>query len=265
MSGEPATTEGHLDARDLGARDLGAPGDDVSMRVIAIDGPAGAGKSTIARALAARLGLEYLDTGAMYRAVTFAAMRRGILFDDDAVAALARDVTLEVGDHGVLVDGIDATAEIRSPEVTSAVSRVAANSAVRAELVRRQRAWCRRRGGGVIEGRDIGSVVFPDAELKLYLTASPRVRAERRVAEAGGDVDEIETAIAARDDYDSNRADSPLVQADGSRVLDTTGLGIDGVLTAIEGLLAVPHELGGQGSGDGVDSDVSVARGTGVA
>lgn len=207
------------------------------LRVIAIDGPAGAGKSTVARALAARLGLEYLDTGAMYRAVTFAALRRGVLDDAAAVAALARDVTLEVGEHGVLVDGVDATAEIRSAEVTRQVSRVAANSAVRTELVARQREWAKVRGGGVIEGRDIASVVFPDAELKLYLTASPRVRAERRVAEAGGDVDEVEAQIAARDSYDSSRADSPLVQADGSRVVDTTGMSIDEVLGAIEGLL----------------------------
>ncbi|CAB4598028.1 MAG: (d)CMP kinase [Actinobacteria bacterium] len=207
------------------------------LRVIAIDGPAGAGKSTVARALAARLGLEYLDTGAMYRAVTFAALRRGVLDDDAAVAALARDVTLEVGEHGVLVDGVDATVEIRSAEVTRQVSRVAANSAVRTELVARQREWAKVRGGGVIEGRDIASVVFPDAELKLYLTASPRVRAERRVAEAGGDVDEVEAQIAARDSYDSSRADSPLVQADGSRVVDTTGMSIDEVLGAIEGLL----------------------------
>jgi cytidylate kinase len=207
------------------------------LRVIAIDGPAGAGKSTVARALAARLGLEYLDTGAMYRAVTFAALRRGVLDDAAAVAALARDVTLEVGEHGVLVDGVDATVEIRSAEVTRQVSRVAANSAVRTELVARQREWAKVRGGGVIEGRDIASVVFPDAELKLYLTASPRVRAERRVAEAGGDVDEVEAQIAARDSYDSSRADSPLVQADGSRVVDTTGMSIDEVLGAIEGLL----------------------------
>ncbi len=207
------------------------------LRVIAIDGPAGAGKSTVARALAARLGLEYLDTGAMYRAVTFAALRRGVLDDAAAVAALARDVTLEVGEHGVLVDGVDATVEIRSAEVTRQVSRVAANSAVRTELVARQREWAKVRGGGVIEGRDIASVVFPDAELKLYLTASPRVRAERRVAESGGDVDEVEAQIAARDSYDSSRADSPLVQADGSRVVDTTGMSIDEVLGAIEGLL----------------------------
>lgn len=207
------------------------------LRVIAIDGPAGAGKSTIARALAARLGLEYLDTGAMYRAVTFAAGRRRLLDDDAAVAALAREVTLEVGEHGVLVDGVDATVAIRSPEITRDVSRVAANSEVRAELVARQRRWAAERGGGVIEGRDIASVVFPQAELKLYLTASPRVRAERRVAEAGGDVDEMEAAIAARNAYDSSRADSPLVQADGSRVVDTTGLSIEQVLATIEAML----------------------------
>lgn len=208
------------------------------VRVVAIDGPAGAGKSTVARALAGRLGLEYLDTGAMYRAITFAAMHRGVDLDDDLrVAELARSVTLEVGDHGVLVDGIDATIEIRTPEITRAVSRVAANSDVRAELVARQRAWGRQRGGGVIEGRDIGTVVFPDAMLKLYLTASPRTRAQRRVAQSGGDIDQIETAIAARDNYDSTRADSPLAQADGSIVVDTTGLSIDQVLAEIEGLL----------------------------
>jgi CMP/dCMP kinase len=208
------------------------------VRVIAIDGPAGAGKSTVARALAARLGLEYLDTGAMYRAVTVAAMHRGIdTTDVERVARLAEEISLEVGERGVLVDGLDATAEIRSREVTDAVSAVAANSGVRAELVRRQRRWAAQRGGGVLEGRDIGSVVFPDAELKLYLTASPRVRAERRVAEGGGDVDEIEAAIARRDSYDRARADSPLVEADGSVVVDTTGLSIDQVLEQIDELL----------------------------
>ena len=208
------------------------------MRVIAIDGPAGAGKSTIARALAARLGLEYLDTGAMYRGVTFAALRHGLLLDDiEAVASLARSVVLEVSDAGVFVDGVDATAAIRTAEVTSAVSKVAANSGVRTEMRDRQQQWATERDGGVVEGRDIGSVVFPDAELKLYLTASPRVRAERRVAEAGGDADEIERAIAARDHHDSNRADSPLTEADGSTLVDTTGLTIPEVLEQILRLL----------------------------
>ena len=209
------------------------------MRVIAIDGPAGAGKSTIARALAKRLGLQYLDTGAMYRAVTFAAMERGLSLDNSAaVGALARIVDLEVGESGVTVDGHDATTAIRTPEVTAAVSKVAANSEVRTEMRARQQRWAVTHGGGVIEGRDIGSVVFPDAELKLYLTASPRIRAQRRVAEAGGDVDEIEAAITARDHYDSSRADSPLTFADGSIVVDTSGSSIDDVLTHIAELMS---------------------------
>jgi cytidylate kinase len=207
-------------------------------RVIAIDGPAGAGKSTIARALAARRGLEYLDTGAMYRAVTVAALHEQIPVDDaDAVAELAERIDIVVDDNGVRVDGHDVTSEIRSSEVTRAVSAIAANSRVRAEMRDQQRRWARLRGGGVIEGRDIGSVVFPDAEMKLYLTASPRIRAERRVAEAGGDVDEIERDIARRDTYDSTRADSPLREADGSFVVDTTGLSIAEVLDRIDALL----------------------------
>ncbi|MFM8310320.1 MAG: (d)CMP kinase [Ilumatobacteraceae bacterium] len=204
------------------------------MRVIAIDGPAGAGKSTIARALAARLGLQYLDTGAMYRAVTVAAARRGVEPSGaERVAQVAREVDIDLVDGRDSVDGVDATEAIRSPATTAAVSAVAANSGVRTELRARQREWAVARGGGVIEGRDIGSVVFPDADLKLFLTASPRTRAERRVAEAGGNVDEIEQAIARRDHLDSTRDDSPLTEASGSVVVDTTGLGIDEVLERI--------------------------------
>ncbi len=208
------------------------------MRVIAIDGPAGAGKSTIARALASRLGLNYLDTGAMYRAVTVAALRNGLAGDEQAVADLAIGMALDVADC-VTLDGDDITAEIRTPAVNAGVSIVAGNSAVRTELRARQRAWADAHGGGVIEGRDIGTIVFPGAELKLYLTASPRVRAERRVAEAGGDVDEIEAAIALRDGFDLSRSDGPLAEADGAVVVDTTGLGVDDVLDAIEELLNV--------------------------
>ncbi len=213
---------------------------DADSLVIAIDGPAGAGKSTVGREVARRLGLEYLDTGAMYRAVTFAVLRRGLdPTDDEAVAAIVGDVEMEISERTVVVDGVDATAEIRGREVTAAVSAIAANSAVRSDLVARQRAWAAERGGGVIEGRDIGSVVFPDAALKLFVTASPRVRAERRVAEIGGDVDEVEASIIERDRKDSSRADSPLTEAHGPTIVDTTGLGIDEVVEQI--IAAVPQ------------------------
>ena len=206
--------------------------------VIAIDGPAGAGKSTVGRALAAQLGLEYLDTGAMYRAVTFAAMQRGLTVDDaEAVAALSRTVVLEVGDRGVFADGADATAAIRSPEVTRNVSVVAANPAVRAELVDRQRHWVAERGGGVLEGRDIGSVVFPNAALKVYLTASAQVRAVRRQAENGGEVEEIAASIEARDRKDRERADGPLTEAQGAVVVDTSNKSVGEVLAEIQELL----------------------------
>ena len=143
--------------------------------MIAIDGPAGSGKSTVARAVAERLGLPYLDTGAMYRSVAFAALREGVDPDDEElVANLAENLALEIDVDGtVTVDGVDATIEIRGPEVTRAVSIVAANPRVRAEMRRRQREWAQQRGGGVMEGRDIGTVVFPDAELKVYLDAGP--------------------------------------------------------------------------------------------
>ncbi len=211
---------------------------DVSPVIVAIDGPAGAGKSTVGRAVAERLGLEYLDTGAMYRAVTFAALRRGIdPADETDVAALATAVEMTLDGSVVIVDGVDATVEIRGREVTAAVSAVAANSRVRAELVRRQRSWVAEHGGGVVEGRDIGSVVFPDATLKLYVTASPRVRAERRVAEIGGSVDEVEASIIERDRKDSTRADSPLTESSDAIVVDTTGSSVDEVVNRVLGLM----------------------------
>jgi CMP/dCMP kinase len=189
--------------------------------LIAIDGPAGAGKSTVGRALAARLGLEYLDTGAMYRAVACAALRRGIaVTDEDAVAQLARTISLRVSDDGVFVDGADVTAEIRGREVTAGVSAVAANPGVREELRARQRAWADERGGGVIEGRDIGTVVFPHATLKLFVTASPHERAARRVRELGGDVDEVAASIAERDRRDMTRLDGPLRPDGGDAIVD---------------------------------------------
>lgn len=206
--------------------------------VIAIDGPAGAGKSTVARALADRLGLEYLDTGAMYRAITFAALAKDVsVYDIDAVAALSPHVEMTVEPGSVTVDGVDATAAIRGRDVTERVSAVAANSAVRADLVARQRRWGVERGGGVIEGRDIGTVVFPDARLKIYVTATPRVRAERRVGEIGGDVDDVESAIVERDRLDSTRSDSPLREADGSHTIDTSGRAVADIVEQIMEML----------------------------
>lgn len=214
--------------------------------VIAIDGPAGAGKSSVARAVAERLGLAYLDTGAMYRAVTLAVLRRGVpVSDEAAVTDIAASIELDISDGTVRVDGTDATFEIRSREVTDAVSTVAANSAVRSILVDRQRSWVLTRGGGVIEGRDIGSVVVPDATAKLFVTASPRVRAIRRVAEIGGDVDEVEAAIVERDRKDSSRADSPLHEAVGAIVIDTSDLTlaevVEDVLATISAALDGPQ------------------------
>jgi CMP/dCMP kinase len=204
------------------------------LRVIAIDGPAGSGKSTVAKEVASRLGLDYLDTGAMYRAVAFAAIRRGIDPDDtERVAELARQIDLEVGDT-VKVDGTDATIEIRSPEVTRAVSVVAANPAVRAELVARQREWASGREGGVVEGRDIGTVVFPEAEVKVYLTADDSERASRRSKELLDlQYDQVAADIARRDHADSTRAASPLSVAGDAVVLDTTGLGVDAVVSTV--------------------------------
>lgn len=206
--------------------------------VVAIDGPAGAGKSTVGRALAERLGLGYLDTGAMYRAMTFAVQLRGVPEGDlAAVAEVASHVRIELEAGEVLVDGTDATDAIRGREVTEGVSQVAANPAVRAVLVERQREWVAAHGGGVVEGRDIGSVVFPDARLKLFITASPRVRAERRVNQVGGDVDETEASIIKRDRFDSTRSHSPLTEASGAVTVDTTGMSIDEVVDHVLQLL----------------------------
>jgi cytidylate kinase len=203
--------------------------------VIAIDGPAGSGKSTVARRLAERLDLGYLDTGAMYRAVAFAALRRDVDPGDvDAVAGLTPGLDIEVTSDAVRVDGVDATIEIRGPEVTRAVSVVAANSAVRDEMRRRQRAWAEARDGGVIEGRDIGTVVFPDAELKVFLTASPEARAGRRAQEVTDlDYETVAADIARRDALDQGRDDSPLVEADDAVTIDTTNRTIDEVVDAV--------------------------------
>lgn len=201
------------------------------MRVVAIDGPVGSGKSTVARAVADRLDLPFLESGAMYRVVALAALRSQI--DPADVAAhiqLAADVDMELGER-ILVDGADVTLELRGAAVGRAVSTVAAMAGVREELVRRQRAWVADHGGAVIEGRDIGSVVFPDAELKVFLTASPAERARRRSR------DETADDLARRDHLDSTRTASPLVVAPGAVVVDTTGRPVDDVVDEIVGLL----------------------------
>jgi 3-phosphoshikimate 1-carboxyvinyltransferase len=194
--------------------------------VVAIDGPGGAGKSTVAAAVAARLGLERLDTGAMYRAVAALALARDIPPDDvETVAALAGASTISV-DARVVIDGIDVTGVIRSPEVGRAVSVVAANSEVRRHLVQRQRAWADAHGGGVVEGRDIGSTVFPGAQLKVYLTASAEERARRRQ-------DEAPEGLARRDRIDATRDASPLQAAADAHRLDTTARTVQDVVEEV--------------------------------
>jgi cytidylate kinase len=176
----------------------------------------------------------------MYRGVTFAALRRAIdPAEVDVVARLARQVELEVADGVVTVDGVDATIEIRGPEVTRAVSIVAANAEVRAELVRRQREWARQRGGGVLEGRDIGTVVFPDAALKVYLTASAETRAARRSKEVTDlSFETVAADLARRDALDQGREASPLELADGAVVVDTTDREIDDIVAELAGMVA---------------------------
>jgi len=216
-------------------------GDRRALMIIAIDGPAGAGKSTVSRGLAERLGLRHLDTGAMYRAVTFGVLERGI---DPASAAevadAAESMEIAVNDSMVTVDGVDATTAIRGRDVTAAVSSVAANAMVRDLLVERQRAWVDQHGGGVVEGRDITTVVLPDADLKLFVTASPRVRAERRVAETGGDVDQVEASIIERDRRDATRETSPMVVASDAVVVDTSEMAIDDVVERVLDLIGRP-------------------------
>jgi cytidylate kinase len=208
----------------------------IPMKVIAIDGPAGSGKSTVARTLAERLELPYLDTGAMYRAVTFATLRRGVDPDDaERVAHVAEECELDVDQDGsVTVDGVDATIEIRGPEVTRAVSVVAANPAVREELRRRQREWVDARGGGVVEGRDIGTVVLPDARLKVFLDARPDIRASRRSREVTDlSYETVAADLARRDALDEGREDSPLRVADDAFVIDTSDLSVDQIVAAV--------------------------------
>ncbi|MEU4715527.1 (d)CMP kinase [Micromonospora purpureochromogenes] len=210
--------------------------------VVAVDGPSGSGKSTVSRRLAAGLGARYLDTGAMYRAITWAVLRSGVdVTDVQSVAKVAGEVDLRIGTdpqgYGVTVDGVIVDKEIRGPEVTAAVSAVAAVPAVRELLVARQRQMIANAGRIVVEGRDIGSVVAPDADLKVYLTASEAARAQRRSAEDAVDVAATAADLARRDKLDSTRKVNPLQQAPDAVVLDTTELGVDEVVARLRDLL----------------------------
>ena len=206
--------------------------------VIAIDGPGGVGKSTVSSRVAAALGLPHLDTGSTYRAAGLMALRRGAAVTDAAAVVGAirdADITIELG--MVAIDGSDVTEELRSDEVTAASSAVATHPEVRAGIVALQRAWVAEHGGSaVVEGRDIGTVVFPEAPVKIYLTARPEVRAARRSSDpeaASKSHEQIAAELAARDHADSTRATSPLRPAGDAVIVDTSDLDIDGVVATI--------------------------------
>lgn len=211
--------------------------------VVAIDGPSGSGKSSTSRGVAERLSLDYLDTGAMYRAMTWALLQRGVdLQDPEAIVKAADGVRLTSGtdplDPTIHVDGVDVAEPIRSDEVTGSVSLVAAVPRVREMLVDLQRDTIAGSDGIVVEGRDIGSTVAPDAPVKIYLVADPAARAARRALETGAaDTAAMEVALARRDEIDSNRAASPLTRAEGAVVVDGTYLTLEEVIDTIVGIV----------------------------
>ena len=209
--------------------------------VIAIDGPAGAGKSTVARALAARLGITYLDSGAMYRTVALATLRAGADPDDaERVTSIAAELELQLRGEDVELDGSDVSSAIRTPEVSAAASRVSVHPGVRAAMVERQRAMIET-GDYVAEGRDIGTVVSPDAPLKVFLTASPAERAHRRAEETGEHTRAVLEAQADRDERDTGREHGALRAAEDAVEIDTTGFDVDDV---VERLAALASERG---------------------
>jgi cytidylate kinase len=206
------------------------------LMVIAIDGPAGAGKSTVARAVAEALHFTYLDSGAMYRGIALAALRRGIdPGDAERLGDLARRVELALADGQVELDGEDVTAAIRDPDVTAAASRVSVHPQVRSTMVERQRALIRS-GRYVAEGRDIGTVVSPDSPLKVFLTASADARAHRRANESGAEIEEVAAAQAERDARDAGRVHGALRPAADAVTIDTTNLTVSEVVARVVAL-----------------------------
>lgn len=215
--------------------------------IVAIDGPSGVGKSTIARAVAGARGMQYLDTGATYRAAAVATLDAGIDVSNEAdVVARVREIDIGYERGSVVVDGTDITQRVRDPDVTAASSVVSAYPEVRTVVVDMQRAWVARHPGGVVvEGRDIGSVVFPDADVKIFLTADPEVRAARRAGDdevAGMSRETLAADLARRDHNDSTRTVSPLVAAPDAHVIDTSHMGIDQVVDRVLDLVDASRE-----------------------
>lgn len=219
--------------------------------VIAIDGPSGAGKGSVSRALAQALGCRYVDTGAMYRAVAWMAVHNGLALDDEAaLGRLAAEAELTLDQQTVTVEGHDVTAAIRTAEIDAAAARVARVPAVRDALVTRQRGFAAA-GGLVMEGRDIGTSVFPGADVKIYLDASPDERASRRASDTAhgmgrdrADLSDVANALAARDQSDRTRQSSPLVMADDAVLVDTTGIGLDAVVARVLSIVRERLETG---------------------
>ncbi len=204
------------------------------MTAVAIDGPAGAGKSTVARLVADEISMPYLDTGAMYRCVALAVLRQKISqSDESAVATIANTIKITLDSDAVYLDGVDVSSEIRTSEVGAVVSVIAAMSPVRDAMRNQQQKWIAAHHGGVVEGRDIGTVVLPHADVKIFLTASAQERAQRRVQQNGGDLFQVAKEIEERDHLDSTRLDSPLLPASDAIHVDTTGKSIAEVVLAI--------------------------------
>ena len=212
---------------------------DVSGLIVTMDGPGGTGKSTVSRLVARLRNLPHLDTGAYYRAATLAAIRANVDLDNGrAVAEVVSRAILDQSNGRMILDDEEVSAEIRTELVTSEVSRVSSHPEVREVLVQHQRAWVEHHGGnGVVEGRDIGTVVFPEAQVKIYLDATPEIRARRRALETGDDPERVLGDLLRRDAFDSSRVTSPLTIPEGATVVDTSELAFDEVVNLILDLI----------------------------